>query len=71
MQNYQEASPFRVGIFIDGFTFRKVNEYYRIHDSHHSPIDFMGLKHLDWSRGHKDIQAAGNDSNGITLLSSL
>lgn len=44
MQNNQDVSPLRVGVFIDGFTFRKVNEYYRVHHTRHSPINFVGLK---------------------------
>jgi len=44
MQNNEIVSPMRVGVFIDGFTFRKVNEYYRIYHDRHSPINFVGLK---------------------------
>ena len=37
-----------VGLFIDGYTFKKVNEYYRYHHSRQSCIDFRVLK-LDCS----------------------
>ncbi|MCF0220866.1 MAG: NYN domain-containing protein [Fibrobacter sp.] len=34
----------RVGFFLDGYTLKKVNEYYRVHHRFHSNIDFRGLK---------------------------
>lgn len=34
----------RVGFFLDGFTLKKVNEYYREHHRFHSNLDFRGLK---------------------------
>lgn len=38
MQNY------RIGFFIDGFTLKKVNEYYRFFHPFRSRLDFKGLK---------------------------
>ncbi len=35
---------FKVGLFVDGFTLRKVNEYYRSLDPECSGINFIGLK---------------------------
>lgn len=37
-------SILRIGFFLDGYTFKKVNEYYRVHHRFHSHIDFRGLK---------------------------
>jgi len=34
----------RVGFFLDGFTLKKVNEYYRLYHRFHSNLDFRGLK---------------------------
>ncbi|HHX15800.1 MAG TPA: NYN domain-containing protein [Fibrobacter sp.] len=39
-----KAKNFNVGLFIDGYTFKKVNEYYRYHHSRQSCIDFRGFK---------------------------
>ena len=36
--------PLRIGFFLDGYTLRKVNEYYRVHHRFHSRLDFRGLK---------------------------
>lgn len=36
--------PLRVGFFLDGFTLKKVNEYYRHYHRFHSNLDFRGLK---------------------------
>ncbi|MFA6622979.1 MAG: NYN domain-containing protein [Fibrobacteraceae bacterium] len=45
MSQERMQPPFPVGLFIDGFTFRKVNEYYRIHHTRHTCIDFTGFRH--------------------------
>lgn len=34
----------RIGFFLDGFTLKKVNEYYKIHHRFHSKLDFRSLK---------------------------
>lgn len=39
---------FHVGFFIDGFTLKKVNEYYRYYHPYRSRIDFKGLK--NWAK---------------------
>ena len=36
--------PLRVAFFLDGFTLKKVNEYYRMHHRFHSNLDFRGLR---------------------------
>lgn len=33
-----------VGFFLDGYTLKKVNEYYKVHHRFHSNVDFRGLK---------------------------
>lgn len=38
----------RVGFFVDGFTLKKVNEYYRYFHPYHTRLDFRGLK--NWAR---------------------
>lgn len=38
MENY------RIGFFIDGFTLKRVNEYYRFYHPYKSRLDFKGLK---------------------------
>jgi len=35
---------YRIGLFIDGFTLKRVNEYYRFYHPYRSRIDFKGLK---------------------------
>jgi hypothetical protein len=39
-----QQKKMNVGLFIDGYTFKKVNEYYRYHHSRKSCIDFRGFK---------------------------
>ncbi|PJJ41221.1 NYN domain-containing protein [Hallerella succinigenes] len=39
------TAPLKVGLFVDGFTMRKVNEYYRSANPECSGINFLGLKH--------------------------
>lgn len=39
---------FRIGFFIDGFTLKKVNEYYRYYHPFQSCLDFVGLK--NWAK---------------------
>ena len=41
-------SPFRIYFFVDGYTLKKVNEFYRFHHPFHSRIDFRALK--NWAR---------------------
>lgn len=36
--------PLRVGFFLDGFTLKKVNEYYLEHHRFHSKLDFRSLR---------------------------
>ena len=36
--------PLRIGFFLDGYTLKKVNEYYKVHHRFHSRLDFRGLK---------------------------
>lgn len=38
--------PFRIGFFIDGFTFYKVNSYYKYYHERHSRICFAGLRNF-------------------------
>ncbi|MBP5248200.1 MAG: NYN domain-containing protein [Fibrobacter sp.] len=38
-------TPLKTGLFVDGFTMRKVNEYYRNIHPEYSGINFLGLKH--------------------------
>lgn len=40
--------PFRIALFIDGFTLKKVNEYYRFHHPYHCRLDFHGVK--NWAK---------------------
>ncbi|MCQ2064166.1 MAG: NYN domain-containing protein [Fibrobacter sp.] len=40
--------PLRICFFVDGFTLKKVNEFYRFHHPYHSRIDFRSLK--NWAR---------------------
>ncbi|MBO7413597.1 MAG: NYN domain-containing protein [Fibrobacter sp.] len=39
---------YRIGFFIDGFTLKRVNEYYRFYHPYRSRLDFKGLK--SWVR---------------------
>ena len=36
--------PLRVAFFLDGFTLKKVNDYYMLHHRFHSKLDFRSLK---------------------------
>lgn len=38
------VSPYRVGLFVDGFTLRKVNEYYRTLHPEFAGVNFLGLR---------------------------
>lgn len=40
--------PFHVNFYIDGFTLKKVNDYYHNHHPFHSAINFIGLR--NWAR---------------------
>lgn len=46
----QNPSSFKVGLFVDGFTLRKVNEYYRGLNPECAGINFLGLK--NWVAVH-------------------
>ena len=39
---------YRIGFFIDGFTLKRVNEYYRYYHPYRSRLNFKGLK--SWVR---------------------
>ena len=43
-----KKSPLRLFFFVDGYTLKKVNEFYRFHHPYHSRIDFRSLK--NWAR---------------------
>jgi len=40
--------PFHIDFYIDGFTLKKVNDFYRKHHPFHSAINFIGLR--NWAR---------------------
>ena len=40
--------PLRIAFFVDGFTLKKVNEYYRFFHPYHTRLDFRGLR--SWAR---------------------
>jgi len=40
--------PLRVALFVDGYTLKKVNEYYRYFHPYHTRLDFRGIK--NWAR---------------------
>ncbi len=44
------GSVLRVGFFLDGYTLKKVNEYYSKHHRYHARLDFRALK--DWVRDY-------------------
>lgn len=56
---------YRIGFFIDGFTLKRVNEYYRYYHPYRSRIDFKGLKgwvraeavHVFRPRGNVSMEA--------------
>ena len=41
-------SPLRLYFFVDGYTLKKVNEFYRFHHPYHCRLDFRALK--NWAR---------------------
>lgn len=43
-----KKDPLRLFFFVDGYTLKKVNEFYRFHHPYHSRIDFRALK--NWAR---------------------
>ena len=45
-----KLSVLRVGFFLDGYTLKKVNEYYLKHHKYHSRLDFRALK--GWVRDY-------------------
>lgn len=56
----------RVGFFLDGYTLKKVNEYYRLHHRFHSNIDFRGLK--NWVQ-LQVMNYFGNENSSIVMES--
>ena len=46
-------APLSIAFFVDGFTLKKVNEYYRFFHPYHTRLDFRGLK--SWAR-HEALQ---------------
>mgnify|MGYP004448468595 CR=1 FL=1 len=58
----QEA--LRVGFFMDGYTLRKVNEYYKVHHKFHSNLDFRGLKH--WVQMHV-VRTFGDEAKRLEM----
>lgn len=44
MQQTQPLTRFKIGLFVDGFTLRKVNEYYRFQNPDCNGINLLGLK---------------------------
>lgn len=43
----------RIGFFLDGYTLKKVNEYYKVHHRFHSNVDFRGLKNWVQMQAYK------------------
>lgn len=43
-----DPNPLRIFFFVDGYTLKKVNEFYRFHHPFHARIDFRALK--NWAR---------------------
>lgn len=43
-----KKDPLRLFFFVDGYTLKKVNEFYRFHHPFHSRLDFRALK--NWAR---------------------
>lgn len=56
----------RVGFFLDGYTLKKVNDYYRNHHRYHSALDFRGLK--SWVL--LQVQKYFNKANRVVALES-
>ena len=40
--------PFHIAFYVDGFTLKKVNNFYRNYHPFHSTLDFLGIK--NWAR---------------------
>ena len=40
--------PFHIAFYVDGFTLKKVNTFYRKYHPFHSTLDFLGIK--NWAR---------------------
>lgn len=43
-----KKDPLRLFFFVDGYTLKKVNEFYRFHHPYHCRLDFRALK--NWAR---------------------
>lgn len=59
-----EKKPLRIAFFVDGFTLKKVNEYYRYFHPYHTRVDFRGLR--SWAR-HEALRLFSPRSSFCTL----
>ena len=62
----RKLSVLRVGFFLDGYTLKKVNEYYLRHHRYHSRLDFKALK--GWVRDYA-MRLFGHDGCPIEIES--
>lgn len=65
-KSFSQNSFLRVGFFLDGYTLKKVNEYYQNYHRYHACLDFRGLK--SWVL--LQIQKYFNKSNKVITLES-
>jgi hypothetical protein len=56
--------PLRIAFFVDGFTLKKVNEYYRFFHPYHTRLDFRGLR--SWAR-HEALKLFSPKSSFCTM----
>ena len=61
-----KLSVLRVGFFLDGYTLKKVNEYYLRYHRYHSRLDFRALK--NWVRDYT-VRLFGNEGCPIEIES--
>lgn len=61
-----KLSVFRIGFFLDGYTLKKVNEYYLKYHKYHARLDFRALK--GWVRDYA-IQLFGREGCPIEMES--
>lgn len=54
----------RVGFFVDGFTLKKVNEYYQQFHPYHTRLNFRGLR--SWAR-HEALKLFAPESRMVTM----
>jgi hypothetical protein len=57
-------NPLRIAFFVDGFTLKKVNEYYRFFHPYHTRLDFRGLR--SWAR-HEALKLFSPKSSFCTM----